>query len=126
MTTLYEKVGRRYIPVKESDDKMFWAMPEGAHLVITKLGSTSIKYRVDPDNAAVLTSIRLHRDDLAEIIRKASQLRPSKLTKREIKAVQAYKDVAGEQALMILNIPGAYDIVDALEEAIVGLTNGRP
>lgn len=72
----YKKVGRRYQPVSEYDSDLCDAFPEGAHLVVTKPGSRSIQYRVDPALAPMIAAGRYAQDAMSDSIRQATELRP--------------------------------------------------
>jgi hypothetical protein len=75
-TVFYKKVGRRYQPVSEYDSELCDAFPQGAHLVVTKPGSRSIQYRIDPNYAAMIAAGRYAQDAMADSIREATELRP--------------------------------------------------
>lgn len=121
MRTLYEKRGRRYIPVSSYDPLTMDAMPQGAHLVVVDPGVKSTRYSVDPDRAAVLAVLGQHRDQLARLIREASEAKPTKpQAAQRMKAWEAYKALlADDDPLLILSRKSAMDIVDALERAIL-------
>lgn len=75
-TVFYKKVGRRYQPVSEYDSELCDAFPEGAHLVVTKPGSRSVQYRIDPALAPMIAAGRYAQDAMADSIREATELRP--------------------------------------------------
>ena len=60
MTTLYEKRGRRYHPVRE--EMHYNSFPSGAHLVIVNPGQKSVRYSIAPDHAALLVAAESIRD----------------------------------------------------------------
>jgi len=72
---LYKKVGRKYIPVND-----IWAyegLREGYWLVKVAPGSTSIRQQVYPWKAEITAAAREKEDQLVDIIRTASEARPS-------------------------------------------------
>lgn len=76
-TIFYKKVGRRYQPVSEYDSELCDAFPQGAHLVMTKPGSRSIQYKIDPALAPMIAAGRYAQDAMADSIRQATELRPA-------------------------------------------------
>ena len=75
--TFYEKIGRKYVPVKEYDSELMGSFPKGTHLVVCNPGSTSYKYNVDPDYASLIAASYAARDVLANGLVKASEMRTS-------------------------------------------------
>lgn len=120
---LYEKHGKRYKPVSEYDPIVFDAMEMGAHLVIVKPGIKSTRYHVEPENVRVLATIELHREAIMQAMRDATEVRPyGELSLLERKAYKAYCDVMGREAMLMLSVPAASSILDALEKSILDLT----
>ena len=72
----YEKVGRRYKPVREYDSLLQESFPEGAHLVITYPGGSSTRRNIDPNYVAMIAAGRVAGDTICKAICKASELRP--------------------------------------------------
>lgn len=72
---LYKKVGRKYIPV--SDIWAYDGLRAGWWLVKVAPGSTSIRQMVYPHKAEVTAAARDKEDQLVDIIRTASEARPS-------------------------------------------------
>ena len=125
MTTYYIKRGRRYIPVSEYDADLWDSLPYGAHLVVVEQGMRSIKHKVEPSTAPVLSALRLHRDAVIDAVRQASEMRrgvSGALTSAEIRGLAAYRREAGADAMLWLTLPSAADIVDALERSILECT----
>lgn len=114
-TIYYKKVGRRYQPVSEYDSELCDAFPQGAHLVVTKPGSRSIQYRIDPALAPMIAAGRYAQDAMADIIRKTTELRPvdQKLSDEEqIKWKQFIRTMPDEFRFMMTH-GSAYDAVYA-------------
>lgn len=128
----YEKVGRRYIPVREYDSDLLDAMPAGAHMVIVRPGQQSYKYHVDPAFAAFVAAGMFAKDALVLSIMKASQLEMSnrnstELTEKQRKAFDTAKRDLGD-LINYLQWPSANDIAqqvidDLQQQAEELLTN---
>lgn len=71
----YEKVGRRYQPVREYDSTLMDAMPKGAHLVVVYPGGQSTRYNVDPNYAAMIAAGRVAEDAVSKAVVRAGELR---------------------------------------------------
>ena len=76
--TFYEKVGRRYIPVKEYDAKFCDAYPSGAHVTVVTPGVKSTRYNIDPDYAALIAASMVAYDHICKVIVDRSSLKPTK------------------------------------------------
>jgi hypothetical protein len=96
--TLYEKVGRRYKPVREYDSKIMDALPEGFHLIQVKPGSTSYRFDVDPDCISLVAAARIMEDAMVDALQEESQFKPNKpLTEKQLAAYKAYQKAMGEE-----------------------------
>ena len=71
----YKKVGRKYIP--DSDIWAYDGLREGWWLVKVAPGSTSIRQQVYPSRSEISAAARDKEEQLMDIIRKASEARPS-------------------------------------------------
>jgi hypothetical protein len=72
---LYKRVGRKYVQVND-----VWAydgLREGWWLVKVAAGSTSIRQQVYPNRAEITAAAKDKEDQLVDIIRTASEARPS-------------------------------------------------
>jgi hypothetical protein len=110
----YEKIGRKYIPVKEYDSDFMDSYPQGAHLVVCKLGSTSKKYSIDPDYAAMIAAGTVAQDAICDAIIKASELKPTKqpLTTEQVTAWNNLKKSFGDDMCGLQGV-STYECVDA-------------
>lgn len=72
---LYKKVGRKYVPA--SDIHAYDGLREGWWLVKVSPGSTSIRQQVHPYKAEITAAAREKEEELMDIIRDASEARPS-------------------------------------------------
>ena len=71
----YKKVGRKY--VQDNDPWAYTGLREGWWLVRVAAGSTSIRQQVHPHKAEITSAAREKEDQLMDIIRTASEARPS-------------------------------------------------
>jgi hypothetical protein len=71
----YKKVGRKYI--QDNDPWAYDGLREGWWLVRVAAGSTSIRQQVHPYKAEITAAAREKEDQLMDIIRDASEARPS-------------------------------------------------
>ena len=110
----YEKVGKRYKPIKEYDDTFMSAFPKGTHLVVCRPGITSYSYQIDPAFAPMVTASKYAEDDMARAIVKGLELKP-KQTPITLGQQRAWKKLAREfgDELCTLNGASAYDIAQA-------------
>ena len=80
----YEKVGRRYKPVREYDSTLMDAYPEGSHVVVCSPGIKSTRYNIDPAYAPMIAAGRVAEDGISTAIREASKLRCPERAKKPI------------------------------------------
>lgn len=73
---LYEKQGRRYVPVHEYDPALTDGLPRGDHLISVYPGGSSRRYHVDPALAPMIAAGRVAEDAVCRAMIKASELRP--------------------------------------------------
>ena len=112
----YEKIGRRYVPVYEYDQRLMDAFPKGTHLIQCYPGGRSTRYNVDPNYAAMIAAGRVAEDKISEAIRTASDLRTKSkpLTPGQKAAWENLVKEFGEEARM-LEWPSARE---ACEQAV--------
>lgn len=110
----YKKVGRRYVPVSEYDNDLMDAFPYGSTLVTVKKGSTSRRFRIDPDYAALIAAGTVAEEAICDALREAVQPRPQKTPLTE-KQIEAWKKLAKElkDDNAVLVYPSTYDIAQA-------------
>ncbi len=127
----YEKVGRKYVPVKEYDDDLVGALPKGNHLIMCYPGGRSTRYNIDPDYAALIAAGRVALDVMAQELVKASVMRPKKtpLTPEQKEAWDNLKKAFGDD-MYTLQIDSAHDValagLDALQRAAKELYSTHP
>ena len=73
---LYERQGRRYVPVQEYDSIVMDSLPRGDHLISVYPGGQSTRYNIDPNYAAMIAAARVAEDAICRAISTASELRP--------------------------------------------------
>lgn len=129
--TFYEKINKRYVPVKEYDDELVSALPKGNHLVMCYPGGRSTRYNIDPDYAALIAASRVAVDVMAQAMVKASEMRPKKtpLTPEQKQAWDNLKKAFGDD-MYTLQIDSAHDVaqagLDALQRAARELYSTNP
>jgi hypothetical protein len=110
---LYEKVGRRYVPVAENYDDHY-TFPKGNHLVMCYPGGESRQYNIDPNYAALIAASRVAEDAMCRALHKASEMRPAR-TPITPAQQRAWKKLAKEfgDELCTLNGASVHDIAEA-------------
>ena len=73
----YEKVGRKYVPVREYDPDLIDSLPEGTHLIMCYPSGASRRYNVNPDHAAMIAAARLAEHIIVRSIVAKSELEPA-------------------------------------------------
>lgn len=111
----YEKVGKRYKPVKEYDYTFMSAYPKGAHLVFCKPGTTSVMYNVDPAIAPMLAAGKYAEDEMSKAIVKGLECRTPSSLKLDDRQVALWKELSAslEERAFTVNGPSARDAVAA-------------
>ena len=105
----YEKVGKRYLPVKEYDDDLMRSFPEGACLVVCRPGVTSYKYVIDPALAPMLAAGKYAEDSMSGAIIKAMEYNPKHqpITIRQRELWQELKQSFADQDFTIHSVSAA-------------------
>jgi len=100
----YEKRGRRYVPVAEYDSDYLDSFPKGNHLVMCYPGGQSRRFNIEPNYAAMIAAGRVAEDAISEVIRKATDIRPSKspITPEQLKAWKNLAKAFGEEKHALL------------------------
>lgn len=111
---LYEKIGNRYHPV--SSLHAYDGLGEGHWLVSVDSDFMSVRQCVIPDRAGLQAAIHVTHNKLAAIIAKYTEARVDRpLTAKEVKAVQAYREVMGEERSLYFEYP----VINSLAEEIL-------
>lgn len=113
--TLYQKVGKRYHPVRDSH--AYDGLGNGSWLVVVDEGCTSIRQSLTPDTAAVEVAFKITEERLVRILAKASEARFSEkieMTPREQKAVKAYQKAIGEEKTLYFEYDSLYGMAQTI------------
>jgi hypothetical protein len=115
---LYRKVGKKFVPI--NDPYAYDGLREGFWLIQVKDGSTSIRQQIYPDKAPLTAAARMVEDKLVDIIRKASEARPNKvsLTAEEKKDWDAFIKKHGD-AFNTLHYPSFRENAEKIIAAII-------
>lgn len=116
----YEKRGRRYVPVAEYDSDYLDSFPKGNHLVMCYPGGQSRRFNIQPNYAAMIAAGRVAEDAISEVIRTATDIRPSKspITPEQLKAWKNLAKAFGDEK-HALQWPSARE---ACEKAVEAMT----
>jgi len=97
----YEKVGRRYKPVREYDSDLMDALPKGSHLISVYPGGRSGRYNVDPAYAPLIAAGRVAEDAISRHIMDVSAMRPrtdrNPLTPEQRAAWERLSELMGDE-----------------------------
>ena len=115
----YEKVGRKYVPVREYDSDLLGAMPKGTHIIMSYPGGKSTRYNIDPALAPMIAAGRVAEDAISKEIMKASDLRPKRapITPEQQQAWEKLVEVFGPEA-KCLEWPSAREACERAVEAM--------
>jgi hypothetical protein len=99
MSTLYKKVGRKYVPVAEYSNEVVDSFPKGTHLVMCYPGGQSRRFNIDPAYAPMIAAGRVAEDAICRAISKASEMRPqhTPLTPQQKQAWEALAKEFGNE-----------------------------
>lgn len=117
MTTLYEKRGRRYVPV--ADERKWDSWPQGFHLIYVKPGSRAAKFSINPDRAGLLAALQEHEKLLLDKMSEAAAITMSsnrKVTREQKQAWDALNQALDYPAR--IEYPALQDIYRALLKAV--------
>ena len=116
--TLYEKRGRKYYPVRDSEG--YNGLENGCWLVMVENGCTTVKKAVEPATAALQFATLMASNKVAKFLAKASEAKPSvtKYTKKQEEAFEIIKKMLpDEDKFFYWN----YDSMNGMAEKIVDL-----
>jgi len=99
----YEKVGRRYVPVSEYDQKLIDALPKGNHMIMSYPGGSSTRYNINPAYTPMIAAGRVAEDAISKKLMEATEIRrnykmPKELTPGQLKAWNKLIKEFGEDA----------------------------
>ena len=106
-TKIYKKVGRRYIEIGNFDNESLF-YPHGASLVFSRKGGTLTRFGIEPADAAVIAALQRVKETVVNEMEEAAKMMPEKrpYTKKELKAIQAMRDVLGDSGMMSIRFEG--------------------
>lgn len=119
MTTLYEKVGNRYRPVRE--ERMWGSWPRGFHLVYADPeGGKSYRFNIDPDRVGLIAAAKEREGALRQALNEALAMRPTRrpVTERQAKAWNAFKLAMGADGY-IVEYAGVLEVIDRMIDVLV-------
>lgn len=119
MTTLYQKVGRRYKPVAEYEK---WdSYPEGTHLVICQPGRVMRQFNVEPDHAGLLAAAEPLRDQIRMLVMELHKMRPTRrtVTQAQADAWHAFERAMGNEGYCV-EYASVGEIADAVVSIVIG------
>ena len=116
MTTLYTKVGRRYLPCAEHE--VWNSFPEGAHLVVCSPGSTLRRFNIDPDRAGLLAAAEPLRAQIRALVMELHKMRPTRrpVTMQQAAAWRRFQKAMGGEGYFV-----EYASVGEIADAVVDL-----
>ena len=122
MNALYEKVGKRYKPVRFGVEFDYFS--PGFHLIHVEKGGQSWMLNIDPSKVRIKSYVKENFEKaIYEVVKKECELRPSKqkFTKKQIKLWSQAKEILGDEFdyLQYSSIQGIVDVVlNKVEELI--------
>jgi hypothetical protein len=118
--TLYEKIGRKYIPVRDYSPEQYDSLPKGFHLFFVEPGSRSIRFNIVPEYAGLLAASKKVEDAMITAMREAEKLQPTKhpITKKQRDAWESFNKAMGDN-MHTLERASIHDIVRAGIKALV-------
>ena len=120
--TLYEKRGRRYVPVAEYDTQPYWGA--GYWLVHVKPGIKTTKQLLDPAFAEVEAALQVAADAMVKAIEEESVKKvpaycsSDVVLKNHEKAWAVYREAMGDEYTHILKESSPRSIVEAAIEVL--------
>ena len=116
-TVYYQKRNGRYIPVREYDSNFLDSRAYGTYVTNVVRGSRSTKYVVDADFLALEAAALELKDQLADIVLKANELRPASTPVTEHQ--RELWDQLLESGIGHVFVPSPYDIADQFLQVIM-------
>ena len=122
MTTLYERRGRRYHPISETD--AYHGLTKGSYLVVVAPGCTSVSRMVEPAIPEVEAALKVAQDAMVSAMYEATRCKldtrkmsPRVKAKYE-RAWAAWSEIVAEDAPMYFEGVSMQGIVEAGLEAL--------
>lgn len=123
--TLYQKTGRRYHPVH--DTEAYEGLPDGAWIVTVQGGRRTVSKMLDLDGGfEAIAAIPDLAEMMVPLLREYSATRPARaLTAKEKRAWKAYTDIMGEDATLMLERESAWGIAHAVAQKVAERARGE-
>lgn len=114
--TYYIKRGDQYIPISEYDADITDSFKYGTHLVVNHLGCKMFSYDIQPDNAAMIASLKIFKEYLVKRMYVAGEARPRNgkgvpFTEKQMEAYNKLKEELGENTYYF-EFPAVGEIVE--------------
>jgi len=116
--TLYEKRGKKYYPVRDSEG--YNGLENGCWLVMVENGCTTTKKTVEPATAALQFATLMASNKVARFLSEASQARPSitEYTEKQKEAFNIINEILPEKDKFFY---WNYDSMSGMAEKIIDL-----
>lgn len=125
-TTLYEKVGRKYIPVaaRWHEERDTEQMPVGTFRLIHAYsdGGKRYEYAVEPATAPMVAAMMIAKQAMEDAIREACKMRPSApqpYTKKQQALIDKFRGDMGGMMPSWWTEQSSYEISDAAMKAVM-------
>lgn len=118
--TFYEKVGRKYIPVREYDSEWNNSYQYGTHLVVSENGKRLTRFDIDPEFAPLVAAATFAEDAVIDAIVKAQEAKPKRqpITERQAQLWRELAESFNAQDYVIYR-PAARDAAEAATKVLI-------
>lgn len=122
MTTFYEKRGRRYVPVAETDT--YHGLTKGSYLVVVAPGSTSVRRLAEPAIPEIEAAMLVAEEAMVGAMYEAAKCKPDtrkmppRLKAKYDRAWEAWKTIIGKDAPIYFEGVSMQDVVEAGLQAL--------
>ena len=119
MSTLYKKIGRRYVPVHDSE--AYDGLPNGCWLVLIEGGSTRTKKCIQPANAALEFAAILKTQKIVDYLYEVSKAKPTSvpLTKKQLQLFKQIQKLPPKDQLLSWQYDSLNDMAEKILEKIL-------
>lgn len=118
-TIFYEKIGNKYVPLKEYDERIWRSFSEGEFLVHSRPGSLGVrKIKAESkEEFEVLATLIKYEDEVYKNLQTNIQVSPKPITKEQVKAWENLEKKLKNKAT--LTYPSYQDMMDELKKSII-------
>jgi hypothetical protein len=119
MSTLYKKIGRRYVPI--CDSEAYQGLSNGCWLVTVEKGSVRTKQAIQPANAALEFAAILKTQKIVDYLYQVSQARPTStpLTKKQQELFKRIQKLPPKDQLLHWQYDSLQDMAEKILEKIL-------